>query len=44
MREVFARGGYEAVGGTPEEFLAFYRAEVALWAKVIKDAGIREVE
>ena len=40
----FARDGYEAIGSTPEEYMAFYRAEVALWAKVIKDAGIKAEE
>ena len=44
IREVFARDGYEAVGSTPEEYLAFYRAEVALWAKVIKDSGTKAEE
>jgi tripartite-type tricarboxylate transporter receptor subunit TctC len=44
IREAFARDGYEAVGGTPEEYLAFYRAEVALWAKVIKDSGTKAEE
>ena len=44
MREKLAREGYEAIGGSPEEFLAFYRAEVALWAKVIKDSGTKAEE
>jgi tripartite-type tricarboxylate transporter receptor subunit TctC len=33
--------GSEAVGGTPQQFAAHIRAEHALWAKVIKQAGIR---
>ena len=41
LRENFARQGYEAIGSTPTEYEAFYRAEVALWAKVIKDSGIK---
>jgi tripartite-type tricarboxylate transporter receptor subunit TctC len=44
MREQLAKLGYEAVGGTPEEFDAFFREEVARWAKVIKDAGIKAEE
>jgi len=44
LREAFARDGYEAIGSSPEEYLAFYRAEVALWAKVIKDSGTKAVE
>ena len=32
--------GAEVAGGTPQEFLAFARAEVAKWAKAIKAANI----
>jgi tripartite-type tricarboxylate transporter receptor subunit TctC len=42
MREQLAALGYEAVGSTPDEYEAFMRKEVAQWAKVIKDAGIKE--
>jgi tripartite-type tricarboxylate transporter receptor subunit TctC len=31
----------EAIGGTPEEFGAFMRAETAKWASVIKTANIK---
>jgi tripartite-type tricarboxylate transporter receptor subunit TctC len=41
MREQLAKLGYEAVGNTPEEYETFMRNEVALWAKVINDAGIK---
>jgi tripartite-type tricarboxylate transporter receptor subunit TctC len=44
MREQLAKLGYEAVGSTPEEYADFMRNEVALWAKVIKDAGIKAEE
>lgn len=44
MRARLARDSYEAVGSTPEEFAAFMRAEVAKWAKVIRDAGIKPEE
>jgi tripartite-type tricarboxylate transporter receptor subunit TctC len=44
MKEQLAKLGYEAIGNTPEEFSAFMRDEVALWAKVIKDAGIKAEE
>ena len=33
--------GFEAVGSTPAEFDARVRAEIAKWAKVIRDAGIQ---
>jgi len=32
--------GFEAVGGTPAEFGARIRTEIAKWAKVVRDAGI----
>jgi tripartite-type tricarboxylate transporter receptor subunit TctC len=41
-REAIARDGGEAVGGTPEEFGALIRSEIAKWAKVIKAHGIRD--
>ena len=44
MREQLAQLGYEAVGSTPEEYEAFMRKEIAQWAKVIKDAGIKAEE
>ncbi len=34
--------GMEVVANTPREFAAFIKSEVALWGKVIKNAGIRE--
>ncbi len=36
-----AAQGFDVVGGTPEEFLAFARAESDKWAKVIRDYNIR---
>lgn len=33
--------GFDVVGGTPGEFLAFARAESEKWAKVIRDYNIR---
>jgi tripartite-type tricarboxylate transporter receptor subunit TctC len=32
--------GAEPVGGTPEHFSAHIKAEIAKWAKVIKDANV----
>jgi tripartite-type tricarboxylate transporter receptor subunit TctC len=34
--------GIEAATNTPEQFGAYLRAEVAKWAKVIRDSGIRQ--
>ncbi len=41
VRERFAALGMEAIGGTPEAFGAFMRAETSKWAQVIKSANIR---
>ena len=41
MHERFAAMGADAVGGTPEQFAAFLKAEMAKWAKLVKTAGIR---
>lgn len=34
--------GADAVGSSPEEFAAYIRAETEKWAKVVKDADIRQ--
>ncbi len=41
VRGKLAAQGFEIVGGSPEEFLAFARAESDKWAKVIRDYNIR---
>ncbi len=41
IRERFASGGMEAVSGPPEEFAAILERDVARWAKVVKQAGIK---
>jgi tripartite-type tricarboxylate transporter receptor subunit TctC len=33
--------GYEASTGTPQQFAAYIKAEVAKWGKVVKETGIR---
>lgn len=40
-QEALKREGLELSTGTPEEFAALIKSETALWAKVIKEAGIR---
>ena len=35
------RDGAEVVGGTPKEFAAFFRAEMAKWGAVIQEAGLQ---
>ena len=39
VKRYMAHAGIEIVGSTPAEFGAFFRAEKALWAKVIHDTG-----
>jgi tripartite-type tricarboxylate transporter receptor subunit TctC len=41
IRGKLAAQGFDVVGSTPEEFLAFARAESEKWAKVIRDYNIR---
>jgi tripartite-type tricarboxylate transporter receptor subunit TctC len=41
VREKLAGWGYEPVGSTPDEFLAFSKGEMTKWSKVIKEANIR---
>jgi tripartite-type tricarboxylate transporter receptor subunit TctC len=40
VKEKLASQGAELVGDTPEHFRSFIEAEIAKWAKVIKEAGI----
>ena len=32
---------YVPIGNSPEECTAFFKAEMAKWGKVIKDAGLK---
>ncbi len=41
MRERLVAQGFEPVGGTPEQFGAYIKTEIAKWGKVIREAGIR---
>jgi tripartite-type tricarboxylate transporter receptor subunit TctC len=41
IRERFGKIGVEVVAGTPEHFSRFLKSEVARWAKVVQDAGIK---
>jgi tripartite-type tricarboxylate transporter receptor subunit TctC len=41
MKERLATLGAEGVGNTPEEFRAFVKAEIAKWARVVKEAGLK---
>ncbi len=41
IRELINNVGYEPTGTTPEQLAEIIRTETAIWAKVIKDAGIK---
>ena len=41
VREVANMTGTEVVGGRPEDFAAFIRAEIVKWGRIIKEAGIK---
>ncbi len=41
VKERIFNGGGEVVGGTPDEFAAVMRLEMAKWGKLIREAGIR---
>jgi tripartite-type tricarboxylate transporter receptor subunit TctC len=41
VREAFARVGAEPAGGTPEAYGDLVKSQVAHWAKVVKDSGIK---
>jgi tripartite-type tricarboxylate transporter receptor subunit TctC len=41
VREAFAKLGAEAAGGTPEEYGALVKEQVAHWKKVVTDANIK---
>ncbi len=41
VREKIIAQGNQVGGGTPEEFGALIRAEMAKWGKVVREAGVR---
>lgn len=41
VRERMLTLGLDPAGGTPEAFAVFVKADIARWAKVIKDSGVR---
>jgi tripartite-type tricarboxylate transporter receptor subunit TctC len=41
LKEKYAAIGYELVGGTPQQFDAFVKKEIAKWADVIKRSGAK---
>lgn len=41
MAERIAREGAEVIASTPEEFGALIKTDIAKWAKVVKDNGLK---
>jgi tripartite-type tricarboxylate transporter receptor subunit TctC len=41
VRQNFAAQGIETLGGTPADFAAYIREDIARWAKVIRSSGAR---
>ena len=41
IKERIAKSGVDVVAGSPEQFSTFLKSEVARWAKVVQDAGIK---
>jgi tripartite-type tricarboxylate transporter receptor subunit TctC len=41
LRQRLASQGAETLAGSPDEFAAYLKAEIAKWDKVVRDAGVR---
>jgi tripartite-type tricarboxylate transporter receptor subunit TctC len=41
VKQRFAEQGVRTIGGTPHQFGVYLGTEIARWAKVIKQAGVR---
>jgi tripartite-type tricarboxylate transporter receptor subunit TctC len=41
MQERMSALGLEPAGGTPEAFAEFVKGDIARWAKVIRESGVR---
>jgi tripartite-type tricarboxylate transporter receptor subunit TctC len=41
LQQRLASQGAETLAGSPDEFAAYLKAEIAKWGKVVRDAGIR---
>ena len=41
VREAFAKIAAEPAGGSPAEFGALIKSQLAHWGKIVKDAGIK---
>lgn len=44
VKQLFAKGGFDAFSSSPEELGAYAKEQLALWTQMIKDAGIARSE
>jgi tripartite-type tricarboxylate transporter receptor subunit TctC len=44
VKERLAAIGFTPVGNTPEELAAQIKRDIARWAKVIREAGIKQIQ
>jgi tripartite-type tricarboxylate transporter receptor subunit TctC len=44
VKERLATIGYTAVGTTPEEFAVQINRDIARWAKVIREADVKQIQ
>jgi tripartite-type tricarboxylate transporter receptor subunit TctC len=44
LRERLSQQGYMPVASGPEQFAAFFRGEVAKWARVVKEGGLQPLD
>jgi tripartite-type tricarboxylate transporter receptor subunit TctC len=41
VQERLLASGFEPLGGTPQQFAEYLRAETRKWTRVVREAGIR---
>jgi tripartite-type tricarboxylate transporter receptor subunit TctC len=44
VKQLFAKGGFDAFSSSPEELGTYAKEQLALWTQMIKDAGIARSE
>ncbi|RTL62452.1 MAG: tripartite tricarboxylate transporter substrate binding protein, partial [Hyphomicrobiales bacterium] len=44
VKQLFAKGGFDAFSSSPEELGSYAKEQLALWTQMIKDAGIARSE
>ncbi len=44
VRDIFARNGIAAAGGSAQEMDKYFKDEIAMWAGVVRDAGLERLQ